>query len=90
MSIITANLIVSTLVFWIAARLYVIPRLHEWKPLAFAYPAAFGDLLAALLAVMGNTWQIAVRASRSTAARHVETVGPMTSAGRSANQSARM
>jgi hypothetical protein len=79
----TANLVFSTLVFWIAARVYVIPRLsgleprsvlvpilllHAMRhlglmflapgatypglPLRFAYPAAFGDLLAAVLALV--------------------------------------
>lgn len=83
MSILTINLLFSTLVFWIAARLYVVPRLHEVEPRAvllpilllhglrhlglmflepgatyagiapqFAYPAAFGDLLAAVLALL--------------------------------------
>jgi hypothetical protein len=82
MSILTANLAFSTLVFWIAARLYLLPNLANLQPRAvllpilllhsfrhlglmflatgaiypgippqFAYPAAFGDLLAALLAV---------------------------------------
>src|SRR6266849_2289381 len=82
MNILTVNLLFSTLVFWIAAKLYLIPRLHELRPRSvllpilllhafrhlglmcrapggtyagiapqFAYPAAFGDLLAALLAV---------------------------------------
>src|SRR5262245_7930452 len=82
MNILTANLLFSTLVFWVAAKLYVLPRLHEWEPrtvllpilllhsfrhlglmfiapgatypgipVQFAYPAAFGDLLAALLAL---------------------------------------
>src|SRR6266571_9434303 len=82
MNILTANLLFSTLVFWIAARLYLLPRLQELRPRAvlipilllhsfrhlglmflepganyagiparFAYPAAFGDLLAALLAL---------------------------------------
>jgi hypothetical protein len=82
MNILTVNLLFSTLVFWIAARLYLLPRLHELKPKAvllpilllhslrhlglmflapggtyagipsqFAYPAAFGDLIAALLAL---------------------------------------
>ena len=82
MSILTANLVLSTLVFWIAARTYVAPNLARWKPEAvlvpilllhslrhlglmfvadggtwpgippqFAYPAAFGDLLAAILAM---------------------------------------
>ena len=83
MNILTVNLLFSTLVFWLAARLYVLPRLHELAPRtvvlpilllhafrhlglmflasgatypgmppAFAYPAAFGDLLAALLAIV--------------------------------------
>ena len=82
MNILTANLLFSTLIFWVAAKLYVLPRLHEWEPrtvllpilllhsfrhlglmflapgatypgipMPFAYPAAFGDLLAALLAL---------------------------------------
>ena len=82
MNILTANLLFSTLVFWIAARLYLLPRLPDLKPrsvllpilllhsfrhlglmflapgatyagmpMAFAHPAAFGDLLAAVLAV---------------------------------------
>ena len=83
MNILTLNLLFSTLVFWIASRIYLVPRLHELKPNAvllpilllhslrhlglmflapgaiyagmppqFAYPAAFGDLIAALLAVI--------------------------------------
>jgi len=82
MNILTVNLVLSTLVFWIAARLYVLPRLHDLRPHTvllpilllhsfrhlglmflspgatyagippeFAHPAAFGDLLAALLAL---------------------------------------
>lgn len=82
MNILTVNLLMSTLVFAIAARLYVFPRLGRWEPRAvllpilllhsmrhlglmflapgavyagipaqFAYPAALGDLLAALLAL---------------------------------------
>jgi hypothetical protein len=82
MNILTVNLLSSTLVFWVAAKIYLLPRLHELKPknvllpilllhsfrhlglmfLApgatyagippqFAYPAAFGDLLAAILAL---------------------------------------
>jgi hypothetical protein len=81
-NVLTVNLLLSTLVFWVAARIYVLPRLPEWRPQAvllpilvlhalrhlglmflapgaagpgmppeFAYPAAFGDLLAALLAL---------------------------------------
>lgn len=83
MSILTANLLLSTLIFWIAARLYLLPHLHEIRPQAvllpvlllhsfrhlglmflapgatyagippqFAYPAAYGDLLAAILALL--------------------------------------
>src|SRR5207244_1604503 len=83
MNVLTVNLVFSTLVFWIAAELYVVPRLPELSPrkvlvpifllhslrhlglmfLApgavysglpseFAYPAAFGDLLAAVLALV--------------------------------------
>jgi hypothetical protein len=83
MNILTVNLLFSTLIFWIAARLYIFPRLHELTPRTvllpilllhafrhlglmflapgatypgippqFAYPAAFGDLLAAALAVV--------------------------------------
>ncbi|HAD05459.1 MAG: hypothetical protein A2005_01950 [Desulfuromonadales bacterium GWC2_61_20] len=82
MNVLTVNLLLSTLVFWIAAKLYLLPRLQNLKPqtvllpilllhsfrhlglmflapgatyagipLQFAYPAAFGDLLAALLAL---------------------------------------
>jgi hypothetical protein len=80
MNILTVNLLFSTLVFWLAARLYLLPKLpalrprvvlppmlllHAFRhlglmflapgatyagiPAQFAYPAAFGDLLAALL-----------------------------------------
>jgi len=82
-NILTVNLVFSTLVFWVAARLYVLPQLHRCEPRTlllpilvlhslrhlglmflapgatyagvppqFAYPAAFGDLLAAVLALM--------------------------------------
>ena len=82
MNILTVNLLFSTFVFWVAARIYVLPKLTELGPRAvllpilllhsfrhlglmflapgatyagippqFAYPAAFGDLLAALLAL---------------------------------------
>jgi hypothetical protein len=92
MNILTVNLVFSTLVFWIVARLYLFPRLailpvravmqpilllHALRhlglmflasgavlpgmPAAFAYPAAFGDLIAALLALAAlfalvNAW----------------------------------
>jgi hypothetical protein len=80
MNILTANLLLSTLVFSVAAKIYLLPRLHELRPQTvllpvlllhsfrhlglmflapgatyagippqFAYPAAFGDLLAAIL-----------------------------------------
>jgi hypothetical protein len=79
--ILVVNLVASTVVFYAAARLYVLPKLSDWSfysvmppilllhslrhlglmflapgvthpgmPLQFAYPAALGDLLAALLA----------------------------------------
>jgi hypothetical protein len=83
MNILTINLLFSTLIFWISARLYLLPRLHELEPRSvllpilllhsfrhfglmflargatypgmpreFAYPAAFGDLVAAVLALI--------------------------------------
>jgi hypothetical protein len=83
MNILTVNLFLSTLVFWVAARIYVFPRLRGWRPesvvvpilllhsfrhlglmflapgavyvglpAAFARPAALGDLIAALLAIV--------------------------------------
>ena len=82
MNILTVNLLFSTFVFWVAAKIYVFPKLSELGPravllpilllhsfrhlglmflapgatyagipLQFAYPAAFGDLLAAFLAL---------------------------------------
>ena len=79
--ILTINLVCSTVVFYTAVRLYVLPRLAEWTPRSvllpilllhslrhlglmfltrgatypgippqFAYPAAAGDMLAAVLA----------------------------------------
>lgn len=82
MNILTVNLLFSTLIFWIAAKLYVLPKLHELRPRSillpilllhalrhlglmflapgatyagiprqFAHPAAYGDLLTAVLAV---------------------------------------
>jgi hypothetical protein len=32
MNILTVNLLFSTLVFWVAAKIYLLPRLHELKP----------------------------------------------------------
>ena len=82
MNILTVNLVLSTLVFWVAAKIYVIPRIREFDekavlapillmhslrhlglmflapgatdpglPAQFAYPAALGDLLTAMLAM---------------------------------------
>lgn len=95
MNVLTANLILSTLVLWIAAKIYLWPRLPELTlravlipilllhsmrhlglmflapgatypgiPAQFAYPAEFGDLLAALLALVAllaltMNWKIA-------------------------------
>jgi hypothetical protein len=83
MNVLTVNLLFSTFVFWIAARLYLLPRLNELSPRSvllpilllhglrhlglmflapgaiyagmpsgFAQPAAYGDLIAALLAII--------------------------------------
>src|SRR3990172_11305960 len=79
--ILPINLIFSTLIFYVAARIYILPKIKEWKPQVillpilllhslrhlglmflatgavypgmpaqFAYPAAIGDFLAAVLA----------------------------------------
>jgi hypothetical protein len=32
MNILTVNLVLSTLVFWAAARIYVLPKLPQWQP----------------------------------------------------------
>jgi hypothetical protein len=83
MNVLTVNLLSNILVFWIAVRLYVLPKLDAYEPKTillpilllhstrhlglmflapgavhvgippqFAYPAAFGDLLAAVLALI--------------------------------------
>ena len=83
MNILTINLLFSTFVFWVAARIYVLPRLSQLAPQTvlvpilllhslrhlglmflapgatyvgtpaqFAYPAAFGDLITAVLALV--------------------------------------
>jgi hypothetical protein len=83
MNILTVNLLFSTLVFWIAAKIYLIPKLHQLDasaivlpilllhamrhlglmflapgavyygmPPEFATAAAYGDLLAAVLALI--------------------------------------
>src|SRR5882724_12175366 len=38
MNILTVNLLLSTLVFWIAARIYLVPRLCELKPRVVLLP----------------------------------------------------
>jgi hypothetical protein len=38
MNVLTVNLLFSTLVFWIASRLYLVPRLHELNPKAVLLP----------------------------------------------------
>ena len=38
MNILTVNLVLSTLVFWVAARIYVVPNLARWSPQAFLVP----------------------------------------------------
>src|SRR5882724_2745255 len=94
MNVLTVNLLFSTLVFWVAARIYLIPKLDRLEPRAvllpilllhslrhlglmflapgatyagipsgFAYPAALGDLLAAVLALaaipaVARAWKI--------------------------------
>jgi hypothetical protein len=83
MNILTVNLLFSTLVFWVAAKLYLLPRLDRLDPKTvllpilllhalrhlglmflapggvfpgipsqFAYPAAAGDLVTAVLALI--------------------------------------
>lgn len=83
MNVLTVNLLFSTFVFWIAARLYLLPKLDQLDPRSvllpililhglrhlglmflapgaiypglspdFAVPAAYGDFLAAVLAVI--------------------------------------
>jgi hypothetical protein len=83
MNILTVNLLFSTLVFWVAAKLYLLPRLDRLDPKTvllpilllhamrhlglmflapcgvfpgipsrFAYPAASGDLVTAVLALI--------------------------------------
>lgn len=38
MNILTVNLVLSTLVFWVAARIYLVPNLTRWNPQAFLVP----------------------------------------------------
>ena len=83
MNILTINLALSTFVFWVAAKLYVVPKLQDYEariillpilllhslrhlglmfltsgatfpgiPAQFARPAAYGDLITAVLAMI--------------------------------------
>ena len=83
MNILTINLVLSTFVFWIAAKLYVLPNLQDYEartillpilllhslrhlglmfltsgatypgiPPQFTHPAAYGDLVTAVLAII--------------------------------------
>ena len=83
MNILTVNLALSTLVFWVTARLYVLPKLQDYEartillpvlllhslrhlglmflapgatypgiPPQFTHPAAYGDLITAILAMI--------------------------------------
>jgi hypothetical protein len=83
MNILTINLVLSTLVFWVAAKLYVLPKLQDYEartillpilllqslrhlglmflapgatyagiPPQFTHPAAYGDLVTAVLAMI--------------------------------------
>ncbi len=38
MNTLTVNLLFSTLVFWVAAKIYLLPRLHELKPQTVLLP----------------------------------------------------
>jgi len=98
MNILTLNLAFSTLVFWVAAKLYVLPRLSDCEPRTillpvlllhslrhlglmflapgaiysgippqFTHPAACGDLLTAVLALLA----IPAVASRARSAKVV-------------------
>ena len=83
MNILTVNLILNTFIFWLIAKIYLLPRLDEFRaptillpillvhssrhlglmflapgatyagiPQQFAEPAAYGDLIAAILALI--------------------------------------
>ena len=83
MNILTINLAFSTFVFWVAAKLYVVPKLQDYEartillpilllhslrhlglmfltsgatfpgiPAQFTHPAAYGDLITAVLAMI--------------------------------------
>jgi hypothetical protein len=38
MNILTVNLVLSTLIFWIAAKLYLLPRITELEPRTILLP----------------------------------------------------
>jgi hypothetical protein len=70
MSILTINLVLSTLVFWIAARIYVLPRLDELRPRTVLLPIlllhAFRHLRLMFLAPVGGRLCGSPSASRNT------------------------
>src|SRR6516165_2684022 len=47
MNILTINLALSTLVFWIAAKIYVLPKLQDYEARAILLPILLAPLLAA-------------------------------------------
>lgn len=98
MNILTVNLLFSTVIYWIAAQIYLLPRLADLSPRAvlvpilllhamrhlglmflspggvfpgvpqeFAYPAAIGDLIAALLA-LACLWALRMRPAAAAGA----------------------
>jgi hypothetical protein len=98
MNILTVNLALSTLVFWVAVRLYVLPKLQNYEartillpilllhslrhlglmflapgatypgiPPQFTHPAAYGDLITAILAMIA----IPAVATRARSAKFV-------------------
>ena len=100
MNILTINLTLSTLVFWVAAKLYVLPKLQDYEartillpilllhslrhlglmflasgatypgiPPQFTRPAAYGDLVTAVLAMIA----IPAVATRARGATEAET-----------------
>jgi hypothetical protein len=105
MNILTVNLVLSTIVFAVAAKLYLIPLLPRLEPRSvvlpilllhalrhlglmflapgavfpgipeqFAYPAAFGDLIAAVLALIAIA-AVVRRSFRATARRALQRRG---------------
>src|SRR5215469_4725260 len=85
MNILTVNLILSTLVFWIAARIYVLPKLHELNPKAILLPIlllhslrhlglmflAPGAIYAGAVRLSGRSW----RSGRGATRVNINSVG---------------